>query len=207
MGKVHEARQALEKLKKDYIATYIGAAHQSQAWRFGRQKQGRADQGSRLAALTRLATIELMPSGQLTEFQERLGALKSCYQLSEGELAGTPICPHCHFKPVNESLVFASAANQLVELDQQLDNLLSAWTQTLLDNLDDPVIQANMELLKAADRVQIQAFIAGKALPEPLSSEFITAVQEALSGSDQRDRQIVRCAVSSLGRRIPGDAR
>ena len=52
----------------------------------------------------------------------------------------------------------------------------------LLENLDDPIIQGNLELLKSADRKQIEVFIKSKALPEPLAAEFITAVREALSG-------------------------
>ena len=136
----------------------------------------------RLVALNRLATIDLMPSGQLTEFQDRMAGLRSCYQLTEGELANSPVCPHCQFRPVNETLGFASAANQLTTLDTKLDELLAGWTQTLLDNLDDPIIQGNLELLKSGDRKQIEVFIASKALPEPLTAEFIAAVRDALSG-------------------------
>ena len=181
-GQAHEARQALEGLKKSYIAAYIGSHTKARLGVSEDKNKAGLIKDPRLTALTRLATIEMMPSGQLTEFQDKLGGLKSCYQLSEGELTASPVCPHCQFKPVNESLGFASAANQLLELDQRLDTLLGEWTITLLDLLEDPTTQENFELLKPADRKQIQAFIKAKELPEPLTSEFITAVQEALSG-------------------------
>ena len=40
------------------------------------------------------------------------------------------------------------AANVLTRLDDELDRLLAGWQQTLLDNLEDPIIQANFDLLK-----------------------------------------------------------
>lgn len=176
-------RQSLETLKRDYVTAYIGLHTKARLGVAEDKNKAGLIKDTRLSALTRLATIDLMPSSQLTDFQDKLGGLRSCYQLSESQLNGSPICPDCQLKPVNESLAFASAANQLTELDQRLDNLLAAWTQTLLDNLDDPTTQAIInDLLKAADRKLIKEFIASKSLPEPLSTDFITAVQEALSG-------------------------
>ncbi len=40
----------------------------------------------RLDSLQKLATIDLMPAGQLTDFQNRLASLKSCFALTEREL-------------------------------------------------------------------------------------------------------------------------
>lgn len=179
---IHAVRQTLEKFKKDYVAAYIGLHSKARLGVAEDKNKAGLTKDNRLTALTRLATIDLMPAGQLTEFQGKLAGLKSCYQLSDSELAASPICPHCRYTPRSESLGFASAANQLTELDQRLDALLTSWTQTLLDNLDDPIIRANLELLKVADRKLIQSFLDDKELPEPLSNSFITAVQEALSG-------------------------
>ncbi|MEI2614069.1 MAG: DUF6079 family protein [Methylotenera sp.] len=181
-SQAHIVRQSLDKLKHNYIASYIGLHTKARLGVSEDKNKAGLTKDSRLTALTRLATINLMPSGQLTDFQDQLAGLKSCNQLSESELAGSPVCPHCQFKPVNETLAFASAANQLTELDARLDTILSGWTQTLLDNLEDPIIQENLELLKLADRTLVQSFLNSKNLPDPLTSEFITAVQEALSG-------------------------
>ena len=175
-------RQALEKLKRDYISTYIGLHTKARLGMSEDKTKAGLTKDPRLVSLSKLATIDLMPSGQLTEFQERMGGLKSCYQLTEGELAGSPVCPHCQFRPVHETLGFASAANQLTTLDSKLDALLSGWTHTLLENLGYPPIQAAIGLLKPAERKPIDAFIKSRALPASLTAEFISAVQEALSG-------------------------
>jgi hypothetical protein len=36
-------------------------------------------------------------------------------------------------------------------MDAQLDTLVAAWTSTTLSNLEDPITQANMNLLKTDD--------------------------------------------------------
>jgi len=99
-----------------------------------------------------LAGISLMPTSQLTAFDDKLDKLKSCASLVESELAASPYCPHCTFRPANEQGDFLPAANVLKQLDDELDHLLDGWQQTLLDNLEDPIIQANFDLLKASAR-------------------------------------------------------
>lgn len=178
----HAIRQTLDKLKKDYVTAYIGLHSKTRLGVSEDKNKAGLIKDPRLVALTRLATIELMPSSQLTDFQDKLGGLRSCYQLTESELNGSPVCPHCQFKPVNETLGLPSAANQLSELDTKLDDLVAGWTDVLISNLEDPTIQANLELLKAAESKQIHAFLGAKTLPDPLTGEFITAAQTALSG-------------------------
>ena len=203
----HALRQTLDALKKDYITAYIRLHSQARLGVAEDKTKAKLIKDARLVALTRLATIELMPSGQLTDFQERLGKLKSCYQLAEGELAGSPLCPHCQFKPANESLGFVPVANLLHDLDRQLDTLLASWTRTLLDNLADPLIQANLELLKSADRRLIAAFVQNKTLPEPLSREFIAAVQEEQLGLTKEVIKLTEIQTALLAGSLPGQRR
>ncbi|MGZ9709410.1 DUF6079 family protein [Glaciimonas sp. GNP009] len=180
-----EYRQALAQLKKDYITAYI-ASHSKARLGVAEDKTKTAlRKDARLVAMRALAGIALMPTSQLTVFEEKLDNLKSCYQLSDSELVASPYCPHCSFKPANESLPFGVAANALSQLDDELDRLLSGWQQTLLDNLDDPIIKDNLDLLKAAARVLIQSFVESKTLRYPVTPDFVSAVQEALSGLEK----------------------
>lgn len=68
------------------------------------------------------------------------------------------------------------------QMDAQLDDIVKAWTSTILSNLEDPSIQANMELLKTNDRNSIETFMKTKKLPEQMDSSFIYALKEILSG-------------------------
>jgi len=171
----------LSGLKKAYAETYV-ALHTKA--RLGVNEDDRKKalmRDERLAQLKKLATIELMPASQLTDFQNRLADLKPCYQFTERDLETSPLCPHCSFKPSAE-LPSAPAANVLPDLEEQLDNLIADWTQTLLNNLEDPTTQQNLDLLKRNSRKLIDDFLKKRELPEKLESDFISAVQEVLSG-------------------------
>ncbi|MFN3239110.1 MAG: DUF6079 family protein, partial [Pseudomonadales bacterium] len=104
---------------------------------------------------------------------------------SVAELVTSPVCPHCNFRPANEQGDLLPAANVLKVLNNELDRMLADWQQTLLENLEDPIIQANFELLKVAQRDLIQGFLKSKSLPDPVTPDFVASIQEALSGLEK----------------------
>ena len=181
-----EYRQTLTKLKKDYINAYI-AQHSKARLGVAEDKTKTAlKKAPRLVALRCLAGIGLMPTSQLTAFEDKLDNLKSCFALAETDLTATPICPHCNFRPANESLAFAHTSNALNQLDEELDRLLEAWQQTLLDNLDDPIIRGTIaDLLTPETQKPVETFIKTRQLPAPVTPDFVSAVQEALSGLEK----------------------
>jgi hypothetical protein len=178
-------RQALARLKKDYTTAYIAQHSKARLGVTEDKSKTALRKDARLGALRALAGISLMPTSQLTAFEDKLDKLKSCASLVDSELAASPSCPHCSFRPANEQGELLPAASVLKQLDEDLDQLLEGWQQTLLDNLDDPTIQANFELLKPSARDRIKAFAASKKLSSPVTPDFISAVQEALSGLEK----------------------
>jgi hypothetical protein len=180
-----EHRQTLSKLKKDYLTAYVSLHSKARLGVSEDKTKTALRKDSRLVAMRALANISLMPTSQLTTFEEKLDKLKSCASLVDSELSASPVCPHCNFRPANEQGDMLPAANVLKQLDDELDQLLDGWVQTLLDNLEDPIIQSNFELLKEGSRQIVTGFVETKSLPEPVTPEFISAVQEALSGLDK----------------------
>lgn len=178
-------RQTLAKLKRDYLTAYVAQHSRARLGVAEDKTKAALRKDSRLVAMRALAGIALMPTSQLTAFDDKLDKLKSCASLVESELAASPYCPHCNFRPANEQGDFLPAANVLKQLDDEQDRLLYGWQQTLLDNLDDPIIQANFDLLKASARELIKKFVASKKLPDPVPPDFVSAVQEALSGLEK----------------------
>jgi len=169
----------LQQLKQDYINIYI-VLHTKSRLGVNDDKQKLAllnDQ--RLQTLLKLAGIDLMPRQQLTDFQNRLAELKSCFNLTEQDLISSPICPHCQFRPSAESGIQASSL--LDQMDVQLDQMIGQWTASLLNNLEDPVTQENLKLLHEDDRKMVQDFISTKELPQPLDSNFVQIVKTVLS--------------------------
>ena len=180
-----EYRQTLGQLKKDYIAAYT-AQHSKARLGVAQDKTRSALQKDpRLVSMRALAGISLLPTSQLTSFEEKLDKLRSCTSLVDSELAASPVCPHCSFRPENEQGDMFSAANVLKHLDDELDRLIDGWTQTLLDDLDDPIIQSNLELLKDSSRKIVNDFAKTRMLPDKVTPEFIAAVQETLSGLEK----------------------
>lgn len=180
-----EHRQTLSKLKKDYLTAYVSLHSKARLGVSEDKTKTALRKDTRLVAMRALANISLMPTSQLTTFEEKLDRLKSCASLIDSELSVSPVCPHCNFRPANEQGEMLPAANVLKQLDDELDQLLDGWVQTLLDNLEDPIIQSNFELLKDGSRKIVTSFVETKSLPESVTPEFINTVQEALSGLDK----------------------
>ena len=176
-----QTQRKLTDLKKAYVQTYLGLHAKA---RLGvnedKRKTGLMDD-ERLKVLQKLSTIELMPRQHLTDFQNRLAGLKSCFALTEQEMDALPICPHCSYKPGAEPPT-APAGTVLDGLDDELDTLVENWTQTLLANLEDPTTKGNLDLLKPEPKKLVKGFIKKRALPEELDQDFIHALGEVLSG-------------------------
>ncbi|MCG7977135.1 MAG: ATP-binding protein [gamma proteobacterium symbiont of Clathrolucina costata] len=180
-----EYRQRLATLKKDYVTAYVAQHSKARLGVAEDKTKSALRKDARITTLRALAGISLMPTGQLTGFDDKLDKLKSCASLVDSELVASPVCPHCSFRPANEQGELLPAANVLKGLDDELDRMLADWQQTLLENLEDPIIQANFELLKDAQRDLIQGFLASKDLPDPVTPEFVASIQEALSGLEK----------------------
>ena len=169
----------LRKLKKDYIASYIDLHTQNRLGTEDDKRKVELLNDHRLHTLDKLADIELMPIQQIADFKNHLAELRTCFALTEQDLDASPICPHCEFRPSLE--VGATTPKVMDQMDTQLSTLTEAWTSTILSNLETPITQANMELLKADGRKPLETFVASKALPMPVDSDFVRALKEVLS--------------------------
>jgi len=176
-----QAQRKLTNLKKDYVQTYLALHAKTRLGVNEDKRKSALMSDERLKVLQDISTIELMPRQHLVDFQNKLASLKSCFALTEQELDEMPVCPHCDFRPSTEA-PFAPAASVLDDLDTELDRLLDDWTRALLDNLEDPTISENLDLLKPEPRKLVDAFFKQRKLPDELDQDFIHALQEVLSG-------------------------
>jgi hypothetical protein len=176
-----QTQRQLTDLKKAYVQVYL-ALHAKARLGVNEDKRKTGLMGDeRLKMLQKLSTIDLMPRQHLTDFQSRLAGLKSCFTLTEQELAASPVCPHCNYKPGAEPPA-APAGTILDGLDGELDTLVENWAQTLLTNLEDPTTKGNLDLLKPEPKKLVNGFIQKRELPDDLDQNFIHALGEVLSG-------------------------
>ena len=170
----------LKKLKSGYIKIYL------ELYRKARlsltQDKGKRDllQDYRLKQLRRLATVNSLNSVQLTEFDNQVGRLKTGMVLTEKDLETDPKSAD-GFWPSMEDTSISSEA-RLNGLKGELEKIHKGWTKSLLNDLADPVIQSNFELLKGPQKKLLKDFMTAKELPDEISQEFLTAIQQALSG-------------------------
>ncbi len=176
-----ETQRKLSDLKKTYLQAYLGMHTKARLGVNEDKRKAKLMMDERLKVLQKLSTIDLMPRQHLTDYQNRLASLKSCFALTEPELNASPVCPHCSYKPAAEPQA-APASSVLDDLDEELDKLVENWTQTLLTNLEDPTTRANLDLLKPEPRELVDGFIKKHTLPVDLDQDFIHALQEVLSG-------------------------
>lgn len=173
--------QSLSDLKNAYCSLYVTAHGRARLGAQDDKLKAQLANDPRLVQLQRLSTIDLMPRQQLSDYQNRLGSLRSCFALTKLDLDASPVCPHCNFRLVSEAEPTA-ASTAIRQLEEELDRLNDGWTKTLLSNLEDPTTQQNLALLRPAPRKVVDSFITARALPDDVSQTFVAAVQEALSG-------------------------
>ena len=176
-----QAQRKLADLKKEYLQIYLGLHAKARLGVNDDKRKIELMSDERLKVLQKLSIIELMPRQHLTDFQDRLAGLESCFILTEQEMDTTPVCPHCGFKPSAEPAP-DTVETVLDDLDDELDNLVDNWTQTLLTNLGDPTTKANLDLLQPEPKKLVNGFIENQALPDELDQDFIHALREVLSG-------------------------
>ena len=176
-----QTQRKLTDLKKTYVQAYLALHIKARLGVNEDKRKTKLMADERLKVLQKLSTIELMPRQHLTDFQNRLAGLKSCFALTEQELNASPVCPNCNFKPGSEPPA-APAGSVLDGLDDELDKMVESWTQTLLTNLEDPTTKGNLNLLKSEPKKLVNGFIKKRALPDKLDQDFIHALGEALSG-------------------------
>ena len=70
-------------------------------------------------------------------------------------------------------------------MDDELDALTDAWTQTLLANLDDPAAQASVRLLEPEAANRVAEFAQTGRLPNEVGDDFVRALQDVLSGLEK----------------------
>ena len=176
-----QTQRKLIDLQKAYVRTYLGMHTKARLGVNEDKRKAKLMGDERLKVLKRLSTIELMPRQHLSDFQNRLAGLKSCFTLTEREMDTSPICPHCSYKPDTEPYT-SPVDTVLGGLDDELDKLVANWTQTLLTNLEDPTTKDNLDLLKPEPKKRVNDFIKKRALPDEIDQDFIHALSEALSG-------------------------
>ena len=171
--------QQLKMLKHDYIVSYKKMHDSARMSSADELKRNQLQNDPRMKTLLNIAAIEIMPRQKLSDFQNKLSSLRSCNNLTDLQLDSSAICPHCQYSPSREGIQ-GSVSHLLQQLDEQLDTMLESWTTTLLNDMEDPVAQKNIELLKQEDASAIKEFLSKREMTD--NTRLIPALQQILNG-------------------------
>ncbi len=153
-----QVSQRLTELKNSYIRIYAGLYAKCRLTMAEDKRKALLMRDVRLDQLQAISTIDILPSAHLVEYRNKLASLKTQGNLSEKDLQADPVPNNSDFRPINEDLK-VSASTKLSHIEDQLDSMVKNWTDTLLENLDDPTTKDSLGLLSASDRSPIDAFI------------------------------------------------
>jgi hypothetical protein len=170
----------LKKLKSSYVKSYLELYRKARLTLAQDAEKKALLQDYRLNHLRRLATVEVINRQQLNELDRQLDRLRTGSVVTEKDLELEPKAPDGFWPSMEDMSVSAEA--RLTHLKNELSRVHKSWTNSLLNDLTDPVIQSNFDLLKPEQKKMLKDFIAAKELPDDISQEFLAAIQHALSG-------------------------
>lgn len=180
IAKSRSIETKLSKLKSDYITSYIGLHTKARLNERESNQKLSLLQSNQFKQLNKLSVIDVLPVKQLTDYQSTLEKIKSCYSLDKKKLEASPVCPDCNYKPDND-YIHKSASGLLNQMEGQLDVIFDSWKNMLLKDLEDPMIEQKLELLKTEEQELVRAFIKSGELPANIDSDFIQALKDVFS--------------------------
>lgn len=174
----------LLQLKKDYIEEYVKLHNKARLGLKEDEAKKSLLEDARLKRLSKLASIDILPRGRLSQFQEDLIQLEPCYSFTKKDLERSPICPNCKYRPI-EDVTDRDVNAVIYQMEDRLEEIHREWTQTLLDNLSDPTVQDNIDLVEVHQRGIVSDFIDEKELPKEITDQFVKTFQDIFSGLEK----------------------
>lgn len=169
----------LEKLKEKYITMYFEEHKKKRLDIDDAKRRGKLQESTAMANLRKLRSIEILSGAKLTAIEQDMADLKVCYELTPVELKTSHICPHCHYTYGDKA---KNVAGQLDNLDIRIDDLVTEWTNTLLNTISDPIVVSQKEYLSAEQQKVIDEFISTKELPKRVDDHFVNSIKALLQG-------------------------
>ena len=183
-GVLKNAQTALLALEDEWKTHYTSLHNRARLSAADELKKQQIRNSPLLKKLADLATIEILPKQDLKTFCEQLEGMKICRDFTAHSLDGSSLCPHCLYSPKNDG-TGSTASAVLSGMSAQLEQMLAKWTETILDNLATPAVQAQFELISADEKAAIDAFVASKDLGCPIPKPLLEGLRKVLGGLEK----------------------
>lgn len=169
----------LERLRDKYIERYFEEHKKKRLDIVGAKRRGKLQESLALANLRKLRGIEILSGAKLTAIEQDMSELKVCYELTATELKSKHFCMHCGYQLGDK---VKNVAGQLDSLEGRIDDLLTEWTNTLLNTISDPIVASQKEYLNPQQKAVIEEFLSSGTLPKRVDDHFVNSLKALLQG-------------------------
>ena len=178
---VHEVLYSMKDIKNKYIDYYYNEHRKKRLGINDAQKRNKILESTELAKLKELCKIDsdIFPRNKLTLIEKDATSLEVCYELTPEELKTTHVCKHCKFIPNKHEI---NVEGQLDIIENRITELLTEWTETLVNTISDPIVASQKEYLPSDQKSIIDAFISSRKLPNCVDDYFVNAINSLLKG-------------------------
>jgi hypothetical protein len=173
------AVDALDKVKSDYIDFYYTEHRKKHLGPKDAKRRHEIQNSTKVANLRKLARLNILSRAKFDAIDKELAGLSECNELNVSELNTSYVCPHCHYRLGDD---VPNVAGRLDAISDEIDQLITDWTQTLLNTIDDPLVLDQKQYLDAPQQKLIDDFVGTKKLPEHVDESFVSAIESLLKG-------------------------
>jgi hypothetical protein len=177
-----QLRGRLENVQTSYTERYLALHKEYRLDRDQDEQKRQLTADPRWARMRALSKLSLLPSKQLMDLQDKLGAVETCPNLQPAELKVHAHCPHCGFNPIAVQDVHETASIRLGKVREEFEALCKNWVDVLLTDLQSEQALHNIQAVDPGERAAVQDFLSTLKLPEPLNQRFIDGVENTLQG-------------------------
>jgi succinate dehydrogenase flavin-adding protein (antitoxin of CptAB toxin-antitoxin module) len=89
------------------------------------------------------------------------------------------ICPHCRYRPKDEPYIQQVSISKL---NEELEELLTSWTETVISTLNDTEIKESITLLNVEQRQLIEQFVQDGKFSSPVDLKLVQTLKDLFEG-------------------------
>jgi len=137
-----------------------------------------------IAVLDSLQAVSILAPGPLAQLRTDLVEIRSLFEIDETALKSSVLLPgHTPPRPIDGP----SASARLEDCERRAGDLLSSWTDTLVDSLNEKEMAEQIGYVSdPTARAEIEALAKRRMLPDRIDSAFIDALNQVFTRVDIR---------------------
>lgn len=188
----------LSGLKDEYRNVYMEFHKKNRLDLNGDNAKKKIMQSKELNNLKKLTAIEdILPVVKLNGITDKISRLRTCYNLTQQDMEGKFMCPHCQFNPSENNQPVHGVIDSV---EDDIEKIYKEWTEIIVSSVEDPMVKENIGFLKAEQRSVINKLLETRKLPEAIDGNFVSGVNTLMKGLEK-----VEVLVEDMKKAISGD--